>query len=89
MSIIFRYNVEQNIVERFIGFFLKNKTASSLAGINLSEINKWAIGNKIICQTYDGASVMSGKKVVYNFVNLSKYIIYSLLRISVELGIVT
>jgi len=64
MSIIFRYVVEQNIVERFIGFFdvSKNKTASGLADIILSEINKWEIGNKIVCQTYDGASVMSGEK---------------------------
>ncbi|KAL4119236.1 hypothetical protein QTP88_012077 [Uroleucon formosanum] len=64
MSIIFRYVVEQKIVERFIGFFdvLKNKTASGLADIILSEINKWKIGNKIMCQTYDGASVMSGEK---------------------------
>ncbi|KAL4142958.1 hypothetical protein QTP88_005346 [Uroleucon formosanum] len=64
MSIIFRYVVEQKIVERFIGFFdvSKNKTASGLADIILSEINKWKIGNKIICQTYDGASVMSGEK---------------------------
>jgi len=61
MSIIFRYVVEQNIIERFVGFFdvSKNKTASGLADIILSEINKWEIGNKIICQTYDGASVMS------------------------------
>ncbi|KAL4122333.1 hypothetical protein QTP88_014683 [Uroleucon formosanum] len=46
MSIIFRY-----VVERFIGFFdvSKNKTASGLADIILSEINKWKIGNKIIC----------------------------------------
>lgn len=64
MSIIFRYVVEpkklQKIVEWFIGFFdiSKNKTASGLADIILSEINKWKIGNKIICQTYDGASVM-------------------------------
>ena len=64
MSIIFRYVVEQNIVERFIGFFdvSKNKTASGLADIILSEMNKWEIGNKIVCQTYDGASVMSGEK---------------------------
>eukprot|EP00102_Acyrthosiphon_pisum_P025972 XP_016663182.1 PREDICTED: uncharacterized protein LOC107884809 [Acyrthosiphon pisum] len=25
-------------------------------------MNKWEIGNKIVCQTYDGASVMSGEK---------------------------
>jgi len=64
MSIIFRYVIDQNIVERFIGFFdvSKNKTASGLADIILSEANKWEIGNKIICQTYDGASVMSGEK---------------------------
>lgn len=64
MSIIFRYVADQNIIERFIGFFdvSKDKTASGLANVILSEINKWDIGNKIICQTYDGASVMSGEK---------------------------
>jgi hypothetical protein len=64
MSIIFRYVVEQNIVERFIGFFdvSKNKSAAGLTDVILSEINKWGIGNKIIYQTYDGTSIMSGEK---------------------------
>ncbi|VVC25652.1 Ribonuclease H-like domain,HAT, C-terminal dimerisation domain,Domain of unknown function DUF4371 [Cinara cedri] len=64
ISIIVRYAVEQNIVERFIGFFdvPMHKTASCLADVILNEINKWRMGNKIICQTYDGASVMSAEK---------------------------
>lgn len=39
---------------------LKNEIG--LAEIILSEINKWNIGDKIICQTYDGASVMLEEK---------------------------
>lgn len=62
MSIIFRYVIK--IVERFIGFFdvSSDKTGSGLADVILSVIKKWDLGNKIIAQTYDGASVMSGTK---------------------------
>lgn len=66
MSIIFRYVVDQNIIELLIVFFdvTKNKTASGLADIILSEINKWEIGNKIICQIYDGSLVRYvGRKI--------------------------
>ncbi|XP_060846366.1 zinc finger MYM-type protein 1-like [Rhopalosiphum padi] len=64
MSIIFRYVIEEKIVERFIGFFdvSSDKTGSGLADVILSVIKKWDLGNKIIAQTYDGASVMSGTK---------------------------
>ncbi|XP_008179777.1 zinc finger MYM-type protein 1-like [Acyrthosiphon pisum] len=64
MSIIFRYVIEEEIVERFIGFFdvSSDKTGSGLADVILSVIKKWDLGNKIIAQTYDGASVMSGTK---------------------------
>lgn len=64
MSLIFRYAVEQNIVERFIGFFdvSKNETASGLVNFILLEINEWGVGNKIICQTYEGDRLCQGKK---------------------------
>ncbi|XP_022167439.1 uncharacterized protein LOC111031697, partial [Myzus persicae] len=39
-----------------------DKTGSGLADVILSVIKKWDLGNKIIAQTYDGASVMSGTK---------------------------
>ncbi|KAL4085210.1 hypothetical protein QTP88_027069 [Uroleucon formosanum] len=58
MSLIFRYVIDQNIIERFIGIFdvSKDKTASGLAGVINAEIIKWEIGNKIVSQAYDGAS---------------------------------
>lgn len=64
MSLIFRYVIDQNIIERFIGFFdvSKDKTAPGLAAVINAEIIKWEIGNKIVSQTYDGASVMAGGK---------------------------
>ncbi|KAL4091710.1 hypothetical protein QTP88_026361 [Uroleucon formosanum] len=64
MSIIFRYVIEEKIVEQFIGFFdvSSDKMGSGLADIILSVIKKWDLGNKIIAQTYDGASVISGTK---------------------------
>lgn len=64
MSLIFRYVIDQNIIERFIGIFdvSKDKTASGLAAVINAEIIKWEIGNKIVSQTYDGASVMAGGK---------------------------
>jgi len=53
MSLIFRYVINQNIIERFIGFFdvSKDKTVSGLAAVINAEIIKWEIGNKIVSQT--------------------------------------
>ncbi|XP_060846566.1 zinc finger MYM-type protein 1-like [Rhopalosiphum padi] len=64
MSIILRYVVDNNIEERFIGFFdvSKDKSAVGLSNILLAEITKWNINDKIICQTYDGAAVMAGNQ---------------------------
>ncbi|KAL4119885.1 hypothetical protein QTP88_012647 [Uroleucon formosanum] len=64
MSLIFRYIIDNKIEERFIGFFdvSKNKTAASLSEVILNAFSKWNIGQKVVCQTYDGASVMAGEK---------------------------
>lgn len=64
MSLIFRYILDNKIEERFIGFFdvSKNKTAAGLSEVILNELSKWSIGKKVVCQTYDGASVMAGEK---------------------------
>ncbi|KAL4085263.1 hypothetical protein QTP88_027122 [Uroleucon formosanum] len=68
MSIITEPNISicyrSKIIERFIGFFdvSKDKTVSGLATVINAEIIKWEIGNKIVSQTYDGASVMAGGK---------------------------
>ena len=62
--IVFRYLVKDKIKERFLGFFLlENQKASGISGCILKELDL-VLGNnenKLICQTYDGASVISGK----------------------------
>ncbi|XP_016661890.1 zinc finger MYM-type protein 1-like [Acyrthosiphon pisum] len=65
ISIIFRYVIDNNIEERFIGFFdvSIDKTAYELSNILLEQIKKWNISDKFICQTYDGAAVMAGKVI--------------------------
>jgi hypothetical protein len=64
MSIIFRFFIDQNNIERFVGFFdvSKDKTGSGLAEVINVGIIKWEVRNKIVSQTYDGASVMAGGK---------------------------
>lgn len=65
ISINFRYVIDNNIEERFIGFFdvSIDKTALELSNILLEQIKKWNISDKIICQTYDGVAVMAGKVI--------------------------
>lgn len=48
MSIIFRYVIDQNIIERFVGFLdvSKDKTGSGLAEVINAEIIKWELGKK-------------------------------------------
>lgn len=63
MSIIFRYcTVNDSVQERFIGFFdvSKDKTAHGLATVILNVMKDSKVDKKLICQTYDGASVMAG-----------------------------
>ncbi|KAF0754486.1 zinc finger MYM-type protein 1-like [Aphis craccivora] len=38
------------------------KSASGLSEILLTEMKNWNIGDKLMCQTYDGAAVMAGQK---------------------------
>lgn len=64
-SIIVRYIYKNEIVERFLGFYdvSSNKTAIGLSTKILEVLNSCQIGkNKLVSQTYDGASVMSGSK---------------------------
>lgn len=64
MSIIFRLCVKERIEERFVGFFdvSRDKSARGLADVVLNVIEKWNVKNKLISQTYDGASVMAGRE---------------------------
>ena len=61
--IVFRYEVEGKLVERFWGFFNPvNQMAATLSCLLLDEL-KPLIGNfsnKLIAQTYDGAAALSG-----------------------------
>jgi len=65
LVIVFRYLVNFKPVERFWGFVIpEGHTADSLAACLLTELQHHFEGceNKLIAQTYDGASVMSGSK---------------------------
>lgn len=63
-SIIFRYVYKNEICERFFGFYdvSGGKTARNLSDKILEILNLCKITNKLVSQTYDGASVMSGSK---------------------------
>lgn len=67
ISVIFRYVVDNNVEERFMGFFdvPKTKTAAELSDVLWAVINKWNVKDKIVCQTYDGATaaVMAEREV--------------------------
>ena len=63
LSIIIRYVYQDMVVERFLGFYdvSKDKTALGLSNVILRVIQEWNIDSqKVISQTYDGASVMAG-----------------------------
>lgn len=64
MCLIVRYIRKNEIVERFIDFYdvSANKTANGLSQIILDALDTKCIKNKVISQTYDGASVMAGSK---------------------------
>lgn len=60
ISIILRYVIDNTIEERFVGFVdvSDDKTITGLSNTVLNEIDKWDIKDKIVCQTYDGATAM-------------------------------
>jgi len=64
MSVCVRYTVDLNVVERFLGFVdvSENQNAESLCAkifefLTENQLDKY----HIVAQSYDGASVMSGK----------------------------
>uniref|UniRef100_A0A671PJX7 DUF4371 domain-containing protein n=1 Tax=Sinocyclocheilus anshuiensis TaxID=1608454 RepID=A0A671PJX7_9TELE len=64
LSVILRYvNVSGAICERFLGFHdvSANRDAESLSEVLMKVIQKYNPEAKLICQTYDGASCMSGQ----------------------------
>lgn len=63
LSVIFRYTNKGAVVERFMGFFnvSQGRRAEDLFNLLTDKFQKFDIQNKLIGQTYDGASVMSGE----------------------------
>ena len=62
LSVIFRYTYEGNIKEHFMGFYDVSKGRSAVDLFNLlnDQFAKFNFKEKLVGQTYDGASVMSG-----------------------------
>ena len=62
LSTVLRYVKEDAVFERFIGFtdVSRDKTANALFDHVQNIVKEFKINNKLIGQTYDGASVMSG-----------------------------
>lgn len=64
MSVCVRYTVGLNVVERFLGFVdvSENQDAESLCAKIFEFLTENQLDNyHIVAQSYDGASVMSGK----------------------------
>lgn len=62
LSVVLRYVIGDQPVERFLGFFdvSRDRSASFLSEFVIKFVKDWDCGDKIVAQTYDGASVMSG-----------------------------
>ena len=64
LSIVIRYVSGFKITERFLGFYevSNDKSASNLVRVIENALNTFGdMKNKLVCQTYDGAAVMSGE----------------------------
>ncbi|XP_069696985.1 zinc finger MYM-type protein 1-like isoform X1 [Periplaneta americana] len=65
LSLVFRYQIEGKITEKFWGYFeVSDRSAAEIATIILNQLREIGVEKspeKLICQTYDGASVMSGQ----------------------------
>ena len=64
LSVIIRLDREGEIVERFLKLFYvsSNRSAASISDVIRSILSKYgeSVKEKLIMQTYDGASVVSG-----------------------------
>jgi hypothetical protein len=64
LTVIIRYvNEKGSVCERFLGFFdvSKERDAKAITSVVMRAIDNYGPTEKIICQTYDGASCMSGQ----------------------------
>lgn len=62
LSVIFRYVIRGEVVERFVGFFdvSSGRDADSSFKLLTNKFDKFNLNKKLVAQTYDGAAVMSG-----------------------------
>ena len=63
LTVIVRYvNRKGSVCERFLGFYdvSSDRDAKAIAAVTMKAIEKYNPKDKLICQTYDGASCMSG-----------------------------
>ncbi|KAJ3583553.1 hypothetical protein NHX12_016917 [Muraenolepis orangiensis] len=64
LTVIIRYvNEKGSVCERFLGFFdvSLERDAKAVTSVVMRAIGNYSPTNKLICQTYDGASCMSGQ----------------------------
>ena len=75
LSLVFRCVYNFQVFERFVEFIdcSAERSAEEIAKIALSKIEQYGVGNKLVAQTYDGASVMSGEISVVNVRIKEKY----------------
>lgn len=64
LTVIIRYvNEKGNVCERFLGFYdvSADRDAKAITSVVMTAIENYSPRNKLVCQTYDGASCMSGQ----------------------------
>jgi hypothetical protein len=63
LSIVFRYVYNSNIYERFVGFHnvSSDRSAQAIATLVIDCLDQFNCKDKLVAQTYDGASVMAGQ----------------------------
>ncbi|KAI5705235.1 hypothetical protein M8J76_002168 [Diaphorina citri] len=62
LSTVLRYVADNKVQERFLKFenVSNNKTGAALFEIVENTLKEFECGDKLVCQTYDGAAVMAG-----------------------------
>jgi hypothetical protein len=63
LSVIFRYAIDGKVIERFMGFFnvSQGRKADDLFNLLTTTFSRFNLPQKLVGQTYDGASVMAGE----------------------------
>ena len=87
LSIVFRYVANHEVFERFVDFVdcSLERSAEQVAALAISAIERYKVGTKLVAQTYDGASVMSGEVLGVHIrvnANTLKLCSFTVMRIS-------